>query len=104
VYEPKGEAAWMKAVATSMGIPVLFKGAMPTPTFFMPSAGTLAVAGCRGVQLGWLLVTFLLAVGGHEWGIAYMMPGATALTLMPLGACCFASARVKVTMAPLVDE
>jgi len=34
-----------------MGIPVLFMGAMPTPTFFIPSAGTLAVAGWRGVQL-----------------------------------------------------
>jgi hypothetical protein len=91
----------MKAVATSMGIPVLLRGAMPTPTFFMPSAGTLAVAGCSGVQLGYLLV-----VCGREsvgWK-AYMMPGAIALTLMPLGACCFARARVKVTMAPLVEE
>lgn len=34
---------------------------------------------------------------------SYMIPGATALILMPLGACCFASARVKVTMAPLVE-
>lgn len=56
-YDPKGEASWMKAVAISMGMPVRFMGHMPTPTFFMPSAGTLAVAGWRGVQLlegGWL--------------------------------------------------
>lgn len=41
----------MYAVAISTGMPVLFKGAIPTPTFFMCSADTFAVAGCRGVQL-----------------------------------------------------
>jgi hypothetical protein len=55
-YDPRGDANWMKAVAISMGIPVLFKGAIPTPTFFMPSASTLAVAGCSGVQLEGLSV------------------------------------------------
>jgi len=50
-YDANGEAKWTKAVAISTGIPVLFMGHMPTPTFFMPSAGTLAVAGWRGVQL-----------------------------------------------------
>jgi len=50
-YDPNGDANWMKAVAISIGIPLLFRGHMPTPTCFMPSAGTLAVAGWRGVQL-----------------------------------------------------
>ena len=50
-YDPRGEANWMYAVAISMGIPVLSMGAIPLPTFFIPSAGTLAVAGCKGVQL-----------------------------------------------------
>ena len=39
-----------------------------------------------------------------EQSVTYMIPGATALTRIPLGACCFARARVKVTMAPLVEE
>ena len=102
-YEPSGEASWMYAVAISMGMPVLFIGAMPTPTFFMPSAGTLAVAGCRGVQLE----KWSASCSGKTSRIredTYMMPGATALILMPLGACCLAKARVNVTIAPLVDE
>lgn len=36
--------------------------------------------------------------------LTYMIPGATALILMPLDACCWASALVKVTIAPFVDE
>lgn len=34
----------------------------------------------------------------------HMMPGATALTLMPFFACCCAKLRVKVAIAPFVDE
>lgn len=34
----------------------------------------------------------------------YMIPGATALILIPFGACCCASARVKVAIAPFVLE
>jgi hypothetical protein len=35
--------------------------------------------------------------------VTHMIPGATALTLIPFGACCCAKPRVKVAMAPLVD-
>lgn len=34
----------------------------------------------------------------------YMIPGATALILIPFGACCCASARVNVAIAPFVLE
>ena len=33
----------------------------------------------------------------------YMIPGATALTLIPLGACCCAKLLVKVAIAPFVE-
>lgn len=100
-YDPSGEARKTYAVATSMGIPALFSGAAPTPNFLIASGGLFFVAGWRGVQLRAELARALHGGSGEKG--AYMIPGATALILMPFGACCWASALVKVTMAPLVE-
>jgi hypothetical protein len=52
----------------------------------MASGGFPFVAGCRGVQLGEDRISF--GASSAVVHRAYMIPGATALTLIPLGACC----------------
>jgi hypothetical protein len=85
-YVPRGEAKKTYAPATSIGIPGLCSGAVSTPRAFMASGGFPFVAGCRGVQLGEDRISF--GASSAVVHRAYMIPGATALTLIPLGACC----------------
>jgi len=82
-----------------MGMPGLINGASDTPRESIASAGLPFVAGWSGVQLNRKLGDWL----GETVNQTYMIPGATALTLIPFGACCCAKLLVKVAIAPFVE-
>lgn len=100
-YEPIGEAKKTYATATSIGMPGRCSGAFATPRESIASGGLPFVAGWSGVQLECeLVILFSKATRSKS---THMIPGATAFTLIPFGACCCAKLLVKVAMAPLVE-
>lgn len=98
-YEPIGEARKTYATATSIGMPGLINGASDTPRESIASAGLPFVAGWSGVQLSRELGNSSC----ESVSRTYMIPGATALTLIPCGACCCAKLLVKIAIAPFVE-